>query len=38
MDSLEEMDEFLEKHNLPRMNQEEIENRNRPSTDIETVT
>ena len=33
------MDKFLEKHNLPRRNQEEIENRNRqiPSTEIETV-
>ena len=33
------MDKFLEKHNLPRMNQEEIENMNRPitSTEIETV-
>ena len=38
MDNSEEMDKFLEKHNLPRMNQEEIENMNRPSTDIETVT
>ena len=39
MDSLEEMDKFLEKHNLPRLNHEEIENRNRPitSTEIETV-
>ena len=39
MDNLEEMDTFLEKHNLPRLNQEEIENINRPitSTDIETV-
>ena len=39
MDKLEEMDKFLEKHNLPRVNQEEIENINRPitSTDIETV-
>ena len=34
MDNLEEMDKFLEKHNLPRLNQEEIENINRP---IETV-
>ena len=39
MDSLEEMDKFLEKYNLPRLNQEEIENINRPitSTEIETV-
>ena len=25
MDKLEEMDEFLEKYNLPKLNQEEIE-------------
>ena len=39
MDTLEEMDKFLEMHNLPRLNQEEIENMNRPITsiDIETV-
>ena len=39
MDNLEEMDKFLEKQNLPRLNQEEIENMNRPitSTEIETV-
>ena len=39
MDSLEETDKFLEKHNLPRLNQEEIENVNRPitSTEIETL-
>ena len=39
MDNLEEMDKFLEKHNLPRLNQEEIENINRPitSSEIETV-
>ena len=39
MENLEEKDKFLEKHNLPRLNQEEIENINRPitSTDIETV-
>ena len=39
MDILEEMDKFLEMHNLPRLNQEEIENMNRPvrSTEIETV-
>ena len=39
MDNLEEMDKFLEKHNRPRLNQEEIENINRriTSTEIETV-
>ena len=39
MDNLEEMDKFLEKHNLQRLNQEEIENINIPitSTEIETV-
>ena len=39
MDNLEEMDKFLEKHYLPRLNQEEIENINRTitSTEIETV-
>ena len=39
MDNLEEVDKFLEKHNLPRLNQEEIENMNRPitSTEIETL-
>ena len=39
MDNLEEMDEFLEKYNLPKLNQEKIENLNRPitSTEIETV-
>ena len=39
MDNLEEMDKFLEKHNLPTLNQEETENINRPvtSTEIETV-
>ena len=39
MDNLEEMDNFLEKHNLLRLNQEEIENINRPITspEIETV-
>ena len=38
-DNLEEMDKFLVKCNLPRLNQEEIENINRPirSTEIETV-
>ena len=37
MDNLEEMDEFLEKYNLLKLNQEEIENRPNTSTEIETV-
>ena len=39
MDNVEEMDEFLEKYNFPKLDQEEIENLNRPntSTEIETV-
>ena len=39
MDNLEEMDKFVEKHNLLRLTQEEIENIHRPitSTEIETV-
>ena len=39
MDNLEETDEYLERYNLPRLNQEEIENMNRPitSNEIETV-
>ena len=38
MDNLEEMDKFLEKFNFSKLNQEEIENLNRPitSTEIET--
>ena len=35
MDNLEEMDKFLEKHNFPKLNQEEIENINRPITSTE---
>uniref|UniRef100_A0A8C3YFP9 RNA-directed DNA polymerase n=1 Tax=Catagonus wagneri TaxID=51154 RepID=A0A8C3YFP9_9CETA len=31
------MDKFLEKYNLPRLNQDEIENMNRPITSSETV-
>ena len=39
MDNLEEMDEFLEKYNFLKLNQEELENLHRPitSTDIKTV-
>ena len=35
MDNLEEVDKFLEKYNLPKLNQEEIENMNKPITGIE---
>ena len=39
MDNLEEMEKFLEKYNLPKLNQEEIEDLKRPITSmgIETV-
>ena len=39
MDNHEEMDKFLERYNFPRLNQEELENINRPitSNEIETV-
>ena len=39
MDNSKEMDKFLERNNLPRLNQEKIDNMNRPITsiDIETV-
>ena len=39
MDNVEEMNKFLEKYNFPKLNQEEMENLNRPitSTEIETV-
>ena len=39
MDNLEEMDKFLEKCNFPKLNQEEIEDLNKPITskEIETV-
>ena len=32
MNNLEEMDKFLEKYNIPRLNQEEIEIMNNPIT------
>ena len=38
MDNVEEMDKFLEKYNLPKLNQEEIENLNRPITSMEIET
>ena len=38
MDNLEEMDKFLEKYNFPKLNQEEIENLNRPITSMEIET
>ena len=34
MDNLEDMDKFLEKYNLPKRNQEETENMNRPITNM----
>ena len=38
MDNLEEMDKFVEKYNLPKLNQEETENLNRPITSMEIET
>ena len=38
MDNMEEMDKFLEKYNFPKLNQEEIENLNRPITSMEIKT
>ena len=35
MDNLEEMDKFLEKYNVPKLNQEETENLNRPMKSME---
>ena len=39
MDNLEEMDKFLERYNFPILNQEVLENINRPITSnkIETI-
>ena len=36
MDNLEEMDRFIEKFNLPRLNQEEVAIMNNPITSTET--
>ena len=38
MDNHEEMDKFLERYNFPRLNQEELENINRPITSNEIET
>ena len=38
MDNVEEMDKFLEKYNFLKLNQEEIENLNRPITSMEIET
>ena len=38
MNNLEEMDKFLEKYNFPKLNQEEIEDLNRPITSMEMET
>ena len=38
MDSLEEMNKFLQMYNLPRLNQEEIESMTRPTTSNKIVS
>ena len=38
MDNVEEMDKFLEKYSFPKLDQEEIENLNRPITSMEIET
>ena len=38
MDKLEKWDKFLEKYNLPKLNQEETENLNTPITSMEIET
>ena len=38
MDNVEEMDKVLEKYNIPKLNQEEIENLNRSITSMEIET
>ena len=37
MDNLEEMDNFLERYNLLRMNKEEIENRSTPINQLPVI-
>ena len=37
MDNLEEMEKFLERYGIPKLNQEDIENMNKPSMEIELV-
>ena len=38
IDNLEEMDKLLEKYNIPKLNQREKENMNRPITSMEIKT
>ena len=38
MDNLEEMDKFWEKYNIPKLNNKERENLNRPITSMEIET
>ena len=38
MENVEEMDKFLERYKLPRLNQEEIEDMNRPVASTETLS
>ena len=38
MDNLEEKDKFLEEYTFPKLNQEEMENLNRPITSMEIET
>ena len=38
MDNLDKMDKFLEKYNFPKLNQEEIEDLNKPITSKEIQT
>ena len=40
MDNWEEMDKLLEKYNFPKLNQEELENLNKPitSTEVKLIT